>query len=90
MDSKINKNDLSNIDINVGNEVNRYANSKEKENKIDSIIESGDSFINICSTIFETFMFVMNWVMKNAYLIAVLIIAILFVFKLKNWKMKNR
>lgn len=82
MYSEINKDNLSPIDKDI--EENKNHIDDEKESKINSIIESGDSFINTFSVIFETFMWVMNWIMKNAYLIAVLIIAILFIFKLNK------
>ena len=85
MYSKINKNDLSPKDLEENQNDNGMDDrSKENELRMSSIIDGGDNFISTISTIFEVFMLVMNWIMKNAYLIAVLIIAILFVFKLQS------
>ena len=74
------KNDLSSINSNLESSVNDDE-KKENEFKGSFIVESGDKFINSFSMFFKAFMGIMNWIMKNAYLIAVVIVVVLLIVK---------
>lgn len=49
---------------------------------LDSAVDAGDTFFSIGSMICEFFMGLMSLIMRHAYLIAVIIVAILFVIKM--------
>lgn len=62
---------------------NVYLNENTRfENMLDSAVEAGDNFFTIGSMVCEVFMGLMSWIMRHAYLIAVIIVAILFVTRI--------
>lgn len=61
-----------------------YENIDLDVNQVDKVKSSGDKFFNNVAIVFETFMGVANWIMNNAYLIAVIIVFVLFIIKLRN------
>lgn len=62
---------------------NIYLNENTRfENMLDSAVEAGDNFFTIGSMVCEVFMGLMSWIMRHAYLIAVIIVAILFVTRI--------
>lgn len=49
---------------------------------LDSAVDAGETFFSIGSMICEVFMRLISLIMRHAYLIAVIIVAILFVIKM--------
>lgn len=69
------------VDSNKSKNVSLSENTKF-EDMLDSAVETGDNFFIIGSMVCEVFMGLMSWIMRHAYLIAVIIVAILFVTRI--------
>lgn len=69
------------VDSNKSKNVSLSENTKF-EDMLDSAVEAGDNFFIIGSMVCEVFMGLMSWIMRHAYLIAVIIVAILFVTRI--------
>ena len=85
MKYEIDKNNLSSVNRNrYSQDIDELDLEYKDESDMEEILKSGRGFINTVSTVFSVFMGIANWIMNKAYLIAVIIVFVLFVIKLKG------
>lgn len=85
MKYEIDKNNLSSANRNrYSQNIDELDLEYKDESDMKEILKGESDFINTASTVFNVFMGIANWIMNNAYLIAVIIVFVLFIIKLKG------